>query len=63
MEGNAPVVKKTKKNVKKRILTIVICVFVVAIITCFVIVRNTGCFHYTYNFFFCYLTYSLHDYT
>ena len=52
MEGKAPVVKKTKKNIKKRIITIVLCVFFVAIITFLVIIRNTGCFHYTYNFFF-----------
>ena len=52
MEGKAPVVRKTKKNIKKTIITIVLCVFFVAIITFFVIVRNTGCFHYTYDFFF-----------
>ena len=52
MEGNAPVVKKTKKNVKKTIITIVLCVFIVIVITSLVIIRNTGCFHYTYNFFF-----------
>ena len=52
MQDKTPVIRKTKKNIKKRIITIVLCVFIVTIITFFVIVRTTGCFNYTYNFFF-----------